>query len=97
MLRSGLWSGQWEESHSEATPSKNHCKVTTIVFNDYIEFNSPSKTKLFIGQKKCLPNQVHALRHNQEEASIQFQVPVRQRRVLQLPRQPQRHLRLRPL
>ena len=35
MLRSGLWSGQWEESHSEATPSKNHCKVTTIVFNDY--------------------------------------------------------------
>ena len=78
-------------------PFKEPLQFTTIVFNDYIEFNSPSKTKLSIGQKKCLPNQVHGLRHNQEEASIQFQVPVRQRRVLQLPRQPQRHLRLRPL
>ena len=78
-------------------PFKEPLQSTAIVFTDYIEFNSPSKTKLFIGQKKCLPNQVHALRHNQEEASIQFQVPVRQRRVLQLPRQPQRHLRLRPL
>ena len=57
MLRSGLWAGQWEESHSEVTPSKNHCRCTIIVFNDYIEFNSPSETKLFIGPKKCLLKQ----------------------------------------
>jgi hypothetical protein len=84
VLRSGLWSGQWEESRGEVTPSKNHCKFTTIVFTDYIEFNSPSKTKLFIGQKKCLPKQrVHALRHKQKAV---IRAPFR--RLLQLPRQP---------
>jgi hypothetical protein len=35
VLGSGLWSGQWEESRGEVTPTKNHCKFTTIVFTDY--------------------------------------------------------------